>query len=263
MRSCQRVIVRAVEPAGPPDELSPAEVEQLAHEEAIVEDGIIVFFKVGMALARIRDQRLYRAGHGTFEEYVDKRWHMSRTHAYRLIESGEVVTALSPIGDIPQIENEGQARAIAPIVRESGPEAAAEILREVEATEGAVTARGIKAKAKAKTKKSSKVFHKNPLLEQLEAQANVEQPEKVKATVVPEPESEPIKADTADIFEADPDLFEDIEVGVQSILFAVEHADTADVASQWVAARGSTLTSFDLKRAARELEKVATFWESQ
>jgi len=244
--------------AGP---LSPGEIDQLAADEAIIADGIDAFFKVGLALCRIRDQRTYRATHATFEEYVNERWFMSKTRAYQLIESGFIADQMSTIVDVPQIENEGQARAIAPIVRESGPEAAADVLRDVEKSDGKVTAKGIKAKAKAK--KSSKVFHKNPLLEQLEAQANVEQPEKVKATVVPEPESEPIKADTADIFEADPDLFEDIEVGVQSILFAVEHSDTADVASQWVAARGSTLTSFDLKRAARELEKVAALWESQ
>lgn len=186
----------------PDEHLTPAEVDQLAADEKIIEAGIDAFFKVGIALSRIRDQRTYRATHATFEDYVQQRWFMSKTRAYQLIESGFVADQMSTIVDVPQIENEGQARALAPIVKESGPEAAAKVLRDVEATDGKITAAGIKSKAK-KPKPKPKGFHKNPLLEQIEAGADAEpitiipapesEPIKVKAHVEPAPEPEPIK----------------------------------------------------------------------
>lgn len=50
-------------------------------DEAIIESGFVEFLKVGMALCRIRDSRLYRETHGTFESYVEKRWHLGRARA--------------------------------------------------------------------------------------------------------------------------------------------------------------------------------------
>lgn len=151
-----------------PSALTPAEVDQLAADEAIIEAGQAIFMKVGMALARIRDARLYRATHDTFADYVDQRWGFTRIRAYQLIEAGVVAASMSTMVDTPEIENERQARALAPIVKESGPEAGAEVLREVAESDEKVTAKAIKAKVEAKAKKP-KGFHKNPLLEQIEA----------------------------------------------------------------------------------------------
>lgn len=139
-----------VRPAPTMTPLTPAEEIQLAEDEAIIEAGIVTFYRVGMALARIRDQRTYRQDYATFEEYVDKRWAMSRTRAYQLIESGEVVAAVSTIVDTPQIENEGQARALAPVVKQDGPEAGAAVLKEIEGEGEKVTAKAIAAKVKTK-----------------------------------------------------------------------------------------------------------------
>jgi hypothetical protein len=56
------------------------------------------------------DSRLYRADHGTFEDYCREKWGWQRAHAYRLIESASVVAA-PPIGD--KIKTESQARELA------------------------------------------------------------------------------------------------------------------------------------------------------
>lgn len=40
----------------------------LEENEAIIERGLATFVEVGTALAEIRDNRLYRESHGTFEE---------------------------------------------------------------------------------------------------------------------------------------------------------------------------------------------------
>jgi hypothetical protein len=56
------------------------------------------------ALRTIRQHRLYRATHRTFELYCQDRWGFTRQHASRLIDFAEVAENLSPIGDIPQRE---------------------------------------------------------------------------------------------------------------------------------------------------------------
>ncbi|MEU3094881.1 hypothetical protein ABZ690_08680, partial [Streptomyces sp. NPDC006967] len=37
------------------------------------------------ALPHVVDRKLYRADYGTFEEYAEKRWQMSRRRAYQMI----------------------------------------------------------------------------------------------------------------------------------------------------------------------------------
>ena len=97
----------------------------------------------GAVLRHIRDHRLYRDLFDTFEEYVEQRVGIVRQYAYRLIDLADTVTALSPIGDIPAITNEGQARAIKPVLRDHGPEVAAEVLTEAADESGKITARSI------------------------------------------------------------------------------------------------------------------------
>lgn len=90
--------------------------KDLKHQEEIIQDGLHHFLHVGRALIAIRDGNLYQESHETFEAYCKQRWNFSRGHAYRLIESAEVVQDLSPIGDKKAIvlpANEAQARALA------------------------------------------------------------------------------------------------------------------------------------------------------
>ncbi len=127
-----------------------AEVDRLAELEHVVATGIATFVAVGVALAEIRDARLYRAGYGTFEAYLEDRWEFRKSQAYRMIEAANTVAILSPIGDTPAIANEAQARAIKPVLDQQGPAAAAVVLRRA-AAEGPVTAASITRKAEAIT----------------------------------------------------------------------------------------------------------------
>jgi hypothetical protein len=92
--------------------LTRAEAGSLAECEEKIRAGLQTFVEVGTALATIRDNRLYRAEYGSFEQYVEDRWQLSRAHAYRMIVAAD---AVSPIGDtdLPMPTNEGQARELA------------------------------------------------------------------------------------------------------------------------------------------------------
>ena len=89
-------------PAIVPDSaaLSTSEATSLAELEQVIERGQKVFVDVGSALSAIREQRLYRATHATFEQYCKDRWKFGRSYASRLIESSKTVEALLPIGNI-------------------------------------------------------------------------------------------------------------------------------------------------------------------
>lgn len=74
---------------------------------------LATFVEVGEALLRIRDERLYRETHGSFEEYCRERWGMARKRAYDFIAAAEVTAELSPTGDIPVPPSERVARELA------------------------------------------------------------------------------------------------------------------------------------------------------
>lgn len=81
--------------------LSESESTRLAHCERVIERGRNTFVTVGLALAEIREARLYRATHATFADYVQERWQTSKTHAYRLMHAAACARSLdlSPRGD--------------------------------------------------------------------------------------------------------------------------------------------------------------------
>lgn len=94
--------------------LPSAEAAELAACEQVIERGLKTFAEVGTALLKIRDDRLYRASHGTFEDYCRERWQLSARHANRTIEAARVAEILGPIGPSPA--NEAQARELAPLL---------------------------------------------------------------------------------------------------------------------------------------------------
>ncbi len=96
-------------------DLHPAERERLAELEQTIARGLAQFLEVGVALLEIRDARLYREHHGTFETYCRERWGFRRAHAYRLIQSARVAQTLSPMGDKGPA-SERQARQLAPLL---------------------------------------------------------------------------------------------------------------------------------------------------
>lgn len=112
----------------------------LAHHEAVIERGLNTFVDVGNALLSIRNERLYRADHATFEDYCRERWGFSRTRSYELMSAAKVVSAIADT-DLPAPANEGQARELAKV-----PETErADVWREtVERTDGKPTAAAIR-----------------------------------------------------------------------------------------------------------------------
>lgn len=108
--------------------------------EAVIERGVRTFVETGTALLAMREERLYRDTHATFEDYCQDRWQFSRPRAYELMTAADVVSAMADT-DVPPPANERQARELA---RTPEPERA-EVWREtVERTNGKPTAAAVR-----------------------------------------------------------------------------------------------------------------------
>ena len=133
---------RTVEAVNARSALSLTEQREFTDCEAIIEKGWETFVEVGRALARIRDKKLYRSEHDTFEAYCREKWQYAKSHVYRLIGAAEVLTCLSPIGDIPVPSHEAQVR---PLIGLEPEKALAAWKRAVEKAHGAmITAKLVK-----------------------------------------------------------------------------------------------------------------------
>ena len=75
------------------EELTEEEERDRTHLERKVERA---FYEAGKALQQLRDRKLYRSTHGTFEEYCRDRFGFERRHPYRLIDAATVVDNLTP-----------------------------------------------------------------------------------------------------------------------------------------------------------------------
>jgi len=104
--------------------------------EVTIERGLKTFVTVGSALSVIRDRKLYRETHGTFDDYCRERWGMSRFYAHRTIDAAKVADNLLPMGNIPTSER--QARPLTKLE----PEQQREVWREAVETapDGKITA---------------------------------------------------------------------------------------------------------------------------
>jgi hypothetical protein len=121
--------------------LSESEDARLARNETRISQGLESFVEVGEALSDIRDARLYRATHGTFESYCAEKWGMSRVRAHQLIEGASVVLTMV---NKDVITSERQARELARIE----PSRREEVIRKADiATGGKITAAAIKEAA--------------------------------------------------------------------------------------------------------------------
>ena len=128
------------------------ELDELVKLEKIIERGRQTFVDVGIALAEIRDKRLYRESFGTFEEYCKTRWGFSRRHSYRLLEASEIADDLCPMG---HILNERTAREFTSIPKEDRP-AIAESAKRIAAADGRA------AMNSSDVKEAKKQFDRNP-----------------------------------------------------------------------------------------------------
>jgi regulator of replication initiation timing len=82
--------------------LNDLEKDELAQHEAVINRNAPAVFETAKALAAIRDFRLYRETHKTFEAYCSERWGITRHHANRMIAGAAVAKDLEPIGSIPK-----------------------------------------------------------------------------------------------------------------------------------------------------------------
>jgi hypothetical protein len=113
--------------------LSSAQADRFGELEAIVERGQQTFIEVGSALAEIRESRLYRADHPTFEDYCRDRWAFVASRGRQLIAAAETVTSVTVDG-LPAPANEAVARALVPLLGD--PERLREAWSEVVAEHG-------------------------------------------------------------------------------------------------------------------------------
>jgi hypothetical protein len=126
----QPVAVPIPEPRAPASDgqLSPGEESGLAACEAAIDNLRLAFAAAGKALQVIRDGRLYRGTHATFEEYGLERWDMSRPQLYRLIEAWPLGERLAKIG---AKANERQVRELLPVEERHGQDAAVTVYQAV------------------------------------------------------------------------------------------------------------------------------------
>jgi hypothetical protein len=104
--------------------------KELNRLERVIERGLGTFAEVGAALAEIREKKLYQEdGFGRFEDYCQQRWNFTSGRARQLMRAAETGTRVP-------VRNEAEARAIAPAIRELGPEQATEIIDMVREEKG-------------------------------------------------------------------------------------------------------------------------------
>lgn len=77
-----------------PKELDMQEADRLARLESSIEKNLAAFYAVGLALAEIKQDRLYRENYDTFEAYCRDRYSLARRTAYQYIESAATVDNL-------------------------------------------------------------------------------------------------------------------------------------------------------------------------
>lgn len=129
--------------------LTTTDAGRLAACEARIQQGLTTFIEVGQALMEIRDQRLYRATHGRFEDYCRERWGMDRINAHRHIEAATKVLSFDNT-DLPRPSSLGVARELprepeqarevwAQAVEQHGPTPTAAQVRDVRAESTALT----------------------------------------------------------------------------------------------------------------------------
>ena len=96
--------------------------------ELRIERGLETFVDVGEALMEIKERKLYKESHTSFDTYCRERWGFGSNFANKQIRA-------SKVGTIVPTFNEAQARALAPLVKQS-PEEAVEVWQELKSEHG-------------------------------------------------------------------------------------------------------------------------------
>ena len=97
--------------------MSIRETNRLEELEKTIARGKKTFVEVGLALAEIRDLRLYKREYGGFEEYCREKWGWEKRYTQYVIAGAEAVKSL-PEGTRTIVHLESQARELAKIPAE-------------------------------------------------------------------------------------------------------------------------------------------------
>ena len=82
--------------------------------EATIKKGQETFFEVGQAIVKIRDGKLYRSEHRSFEDYCRERWGWEKRYVQYVVSASNAVAAL-PEAQRTIVRSESQARELARI----------------------------------------------------------------------------------------------------------------------------------------------------
>jgi hypothetical protein len=109
--------------------LSSVEADRLAELERVVAQAIgtaaAAFMELGLALGRIRDERLFAVTDDAFKTYVERRWGLGYQWAYALIYAARVADAISTRYVLPAGIAPGALKPLVPLLNREGPEAVA------------------------------------------------------------------------------------------------------------------------------------------
>ena len=114
--------------------------QRLAELEKTIARGKKTFVEVGLALAEIRDLRLYRREYSGFEEYCQNRWGWTRRYTNYVIAGAEAVRSLpgnlgtivpteAAARELAKVETDQRAEVVQAIVDAGKPVTAAAIKR--------------------------------------------------------------------------------------------------------------------------------------
>jgi hypothetical protein len=105
---------------------------RLKELERVIERGKQTFVDVGLALAEIRDSRLYRKDFSTFEEYCQSRWGWNASRSRQLISSAQAVSSMESVTAVTlgqkSVESERHARELSKV---KNPVLRSQVWREV------------------------------------------------------------------------------------------------------------------------------------
>jgi hypothetical protein len=99
------------------ESLSIAESKRLIELEKTIARGKKTFVEVGLALAEIRDLKLYKHEHNSFEVYCREKWGWEKAYANHVIRAADAVKCL-PENLATIVATEGQARELGKIPAE-------------------------------------------------------------------------------------------------------------------------------------------------
>lgn len=130
-------------------ELTITEQEKLEACEAVIRENLESFLSVGKALWEIRQGKLYRATHKTFEAYCDEKFGLERRNAYHLMEGVTVVEQLrvgaetDPVNTPILPTTHSHARALSNIETEQRQDVWNTVVEEARETGKPITAKKI------------------------------------------------------------------------------------------------------------------------